>query len=204
MAGHHCSTAREVCLRHGGPHLRHRVRWRADGGGRGRPATTAWVTIRRTERSRSCRPPPKWGKGRAPRSPSSLRRSWTPTGRESGRAVAAGRQDLRNPRYGIMYTAGSASIPAYFKPLRLAAAQARRVLIEASPKNGTFRRRSCSPSPARWCTKAPDVVSAMARSPHLRGCPRRCRRSPRPSSKPPKEFRLDRQGCHASRRPLQG
>ncbi len=36
-----------------------------------------------------------------------------------------------NPRFGIMYTAGSASIPAYFKPLRLAAAQARRVLIEA-------------------------------------------------------------------------
>ncbi len=35
-----------------------------------------------------------------------------------------------NPRYKIMYTAGSASVPTYFKPLRLHAAQARRVLIE--------------------------------------------------------------------------
>ena len=35
-----------------------------------------------------------------------------------------------NPRYGIMYTAGSASVPTYFKPLRLHAAQVRRVLID--------------------------------------------------------------------------
>ena len=35
-----------------------------------------------------------------------------------------------NPRYGIMYTAGSASVPTYFKPLRLQAAQVRRVLID--------------------------------------------------------------------------
>jgi isoquinoline 1-oxidoreductase beta subunit len=35
-----------------------------------------------------------------------------------------------NPRYGFMYTAGSASVPTYFKPLRLHAAQARRVLID--------------------------------------------------------------------------
>jgi isoquinoline 1-oxidoreductase beta subunit len=35
-----------------------------------------------------------------------------------------------NPRYGIMYTAGSASIPSYYKPLRMNAAQARRVLID--------------------------------------------------------------------------
>ncbi len=35
-----------------------------------------------------------------------------------------------NPRYGIMYTAGSASIPTYFKPLRLQAAQVRRVLVD--------------------------------------------------------------------------
>jgi len=35
-----------------------------------------------------------------------------------------------NPRYGIMYTAGSASVPTYYKPLRLHAAQARRVLID--------------------------------------------------------------------------
>jgi len=36
-----------------------------------------------------------------------------------------------NPRYGIMYTAGSASVPTYFKPLRLHAAQVRRVLIDS-------------------------------------------------------------------------
>jgi isoquinoline 1-oxidoreductase beta subunit len=36
-----------------------------------------------------------------------------------------------NPRYGIMYTAGSASVPTYFKPLRLHSAQARRVLIDS-------------------------------------------------------------------------
>jgi isoquinoline 1-oxidoreductase beta subunit len=36
-----------------------------------------------------------------------------------------------NPRYGIMYTAGSASVSTYFKPLRLHAAQARRVLIDS-------------------------------------------------------------------------
>jgi isoquinoline 1-oxidoreductase beta subunit len=36
-----------------------------------------------------------------------------------------------NPRYGMMYTAGSASIPTYFKPLRLQAAQVRRVLIDS-------------------------------------------------------------------------
>jgi isoquinoline 1-oxidoreductase subunit beta len=35
-----------------------------------------------------------------------------------------------NPRYGIMYTAGSASVPTYFKPLRLHAAQVRKVLID--------------------------------------------------------------------------
>ena len=35
-----------------------------------------------------------------------------------------------NPRYGIMYTAGSASVPTYYKPLRMHAAQARRVLID--------------------------------------------------------------------------
>jgi isoquinoline 1-oxidoreductase beta subunit len=35
-----------------------------------------------------------------------------------------------NPRYGFMYTAGSSTIPTYFKPLRLHAAQARRVLID--------------------------------------------------------------------------
>jgi isoquinoline 1-oxidoreductase beta subunit len=36
-----------------------------------------------------------------------------------------------NPRYGFMYTAGSASVPTYFKPLRLHAAQVRRVLIDS-------------------------------------------------------------------------
>jgi isoquinoline 1-oxidoreductase beta subunit len=36
-----------------------------------------------------------------------------------------------NPRYGIMYTAGSASVPTYFKPLRLHAAQVRRVLMDS-------------------------------------------------------------------------
>ncbi len=36
-----------------------------------------------------------------------------------------------NPRFGFMYTAGSASIPTYFKPLRLQAAQVRRVLLDA-------------------------------------------------------------------------
>ena len=36
-----------------------------------------------------------------------------------------------NPRYGFMYTAGSASVPTYFKPLRMHAAQARRVLIDS-------------------------------------------------------------------------
>jgi isoquinoline 1-oxidoreductase beta subunit len=35
-----------------------------------------------------------------------------------------------NLRFGIMYTAGSASVPTYFKVLRLHAAQVRRVLIE--------------------------------------------------------------------------
>src|SRR6185295_4928059 len=37
-----------------------------------------------------------------------------------------------NPRYRIMYTAGSASVPTYFKPLRLHAAQVRRVLLNAA------------------------------------------------------------------------
>jgi isoquinoline 1-oxidoreductase beta subunit len=37
-----------------------------------------------------------------------------------------------NPRYRIMYTAGSASVPTYFKPLRLHAAQARRALLDAA------------------------------------------------------------------------
>lgn len=36
-----------------------------------------------------------------------------------------------NPRYRIMYTAGSASVPTYFQPLRLHAAQARRVILDA-------------------------------------------------------------------------
>jgi isoquinoline 1-oxidoreductase beta subunit len=55
-----------------------------------------------------------------------------------------------NPRYRIMYTAGSASISTYFKPLRLHAAQARRVLIDAAAEKWG--------APASELTTEPSVV----------------------------------------------
>jgi isoquinoline 1-oxidoreductase beta subunit len=55
-----------------------------------------------------------------------------------------------NPRYGFMYTAGSASVPVYFKPLRLHAAQARRVLIDSVAEKWSV--------PATELTTEPGVV----------------------------------------------
>jgi isoquinoline 1-oxidoreductase beta subunit len=60
-----------------------------------------------------------------------------------------------NLRFGIMYTAGSASVPTYFKVLRLHAAQVRRVLIENAaaklkvPDAGSDARGSRERSQAR-------------------------------------------------------
>jgi isoquinoline 1-oxidoreductase beta subunit len=55
-----------------------------------------------------------------------------------------------NPRYGIMYTAGSASVSTYFKPLRLHAAQVRRVLIDSVAERWSV--------PAAELTTEPSVV----------------------------------------------
>ena len=56
-----------------------------------------------------------------------------------------------NPRFGIMYTAGSSSVLSYFKPLRMHAAQARRVLIDSVA--------------ARWSVPATELSTEPNRSP---------------------------------------
>ncbi len=67
-----------------------------------------------------------------------------------------------------------------FQDVRMAGAQARRILIDAPlRRSGAFRPATCPPSQASSCTKRVVGVSVSARSPRLRPCRRSCRRSPK-------------------------
>ena len=76
-----------------------------------------------------------------------------------------------NPRYGFMYTAGSASVPTYFKPLRMHAAQARRVLINSVAEKWAVPAAELTTEPSTVVHKASGrrisygEIAAFARMP---------------------------------------
>ena len=82
---------------------------------------------------------------------------------------------------GAQVTLASVSVPGYYKPLRIAGAQARRVLLDDVAAAMERAGRANSPPSRAWsCTRSPGGASATARS---RGSPRcrpSCRRSPKP------------------------
>ena len=106
-----------------------------------------------------------------------------------------------NPEYtGLLITSASYSVKGYFKTIRIAGAQARRVLVEAAAthwKVAAGRNRAsasapsftivigigmsppatCGRNPASWSTRRAVGGSAMARSQPSRRCRRSCRRS---------------------------
>ena len=85
-----------------------------------------------------------------------------------------------NPEYnGVMSTTASFAVRGYFKLMRVAGAQARRVLIDAAAAKWGVPSSEVTTEPSVVVHKAMAAGGfAMARSPRLRQCRQSCRRSP--------------------------
>ena len=121
-----------------------------------------------------------------------------------GRSMPPGWDDKKLRQSGLrrrpFQTSASFAVRGYFKPMRIAGAQARRVLLDAvGGEMGRAGRRACHRAERRRAQGLRTAASATARS---RPSPRRrpnCRRSRRRTSRPPRASAHRQGSCRASK-----
>ena len=122
---------------------------------------------------------------------------------EAGRSRRSGiDKKYGNPEYGgVMSTTSSFAVRGYFKPMRIAGAQARRVLIDAAAAKWGVPVGELTTEPSVVVHKASGRRHPLRRDRRVRQGPRRnCRRSTTSDLKPAASFRLIGKDCRPRRR----
>ena len=110
---------------------------------------------------------------------------------ETGAAAGLGRKKYGNPEYdGYVQTTSSFAVRGYFKPMRVAGAQARRVLIDAVAAKWGVPAGELTTEPNVVVHKAPAAGSATARSPRSPMSPAELPKIEEKDLKPAASFRL--------------
>ena len=156
---------------------------------------------RPTAPSPSCRRPPRWGRASFTTLPSSSPRSSMPTGRRSSpccRRRGTTRSTAIRPTAAFQ-TSASASVHGYFKALRIAGAQARRVLLDAAAAKWNVPVGELSTEPSVVVHKASNRRISYGEIAAFAKAPAEMPKIEEKDLKPTAELPSDRQG-HAARR----